>query len=81
MTGCILHYPIAIKVICISLNNQTGLLQIIDTRNTLGSLPGFIQRREQHGRENRDDRYYNEQLNKGKWSKLFHFQSFLLIGL
>ena len=45
---------------------RAELPDIADALCGTGVLPRFIQRRQQHRRQNRDDRYDNEQLNKSK---------------
>ena len=66
------------------------LLQVADAGSGLRLFPRLIQRRQQHGSQNRYDRNYYEKFDKGErvpslsdpgpyhvWNKIFHDRSFL----
>ena len=50
----------------IKLNRRTKLLQIADTAGCSCPHPRLVQRRQQHRRQNRDDRNHDEELYKRK---------------
>ena len=47
---------------------DADLLQVAGAHRLTGPVARLLQRRKQHRRQNRDDRYYHEQLNKGEIS-------------
>ena len=53
-------------VIGIEGEGGTVLFQIVHAGRGAGPLPGLIQCRQKHCRQDRDDRYYNEKFNKSK---------------
>ena len=52
-----------VEVTRITLENLHKLFQIAGTLHLLSALPGFVQRGQQQGSQNRNDRNYNEQFN------------------
>ena len=51
---------------CIHEPGELKLLQVIQARNSLALGLGLVQSRQQHGRENRDDRDHHQQFNQSK---------------
>ena len=56
----------AVVVALIEHERLSALLQVGEAVAGARLVPRFIQRRKQHRRQNRDDRYYHEQLNQRK---------------
>ena len=56
----------AFPVVDVEYLRRDTLFEIARTFDAFGSFPSLIQRGQQHARQNRDDRNYNEKLYKGK---------------
>ena len=56
----------AVIVIGILLRREHELLEVVCAADCFRAVAGAVEGRQQHARQNRNDRYYNEQLNKGE---------------
>ena len=54
------------EIILIGCCRGSDLFLVVQTLDHPGLLPGFVQRRQQHSRQNRDDRDHDEELYQRK---------------
>ena len=63
----------AVEIARILRKGQTDLLQIAGAGNTAGAFARLVQSRQQHARQNRDDRDHDEEFDQGKPTTFLHF--------